>query len=161
MSTENQVLAFSVILSPLGTITSRFGEISETHKKPHTGIDISCPFGEPIHSPLGGIVTRITEESSGSKLGNGVFVKTESGYQMIFGHLDKVKVNINDIIDKGDIVGLCGNSGNSTGSHLHFGLLDKLGHFLDPETIFSHVNSTVTAIIADLTHMLEHTRIIV
>lgn len=115
-------------------ITADFGEIDSVHKTPHTGIDVAVPQGTPLYAPADGIVSRIADYGDVS-LGKAVFVKTHTGYQYIFGHLSDVKVSLGERIHSGDILALSGNTGNSTGPHLHFGLVDKAGAFVDPTQV--------------------------
>lgn len=127
--------------SPLGTITAPYGDISQIHPHGHRGVDIACPTGQTIYSPLDGIVSRIVDQPE--SLGNGVFIKTQYGFQMVFGHLSEVRVRINEIVHRGEDIGLCGSTGNSTASHLHFGIIDNSGKFIDPAEIFRGIKSVI------------------
>lgn len=112
-------------------ITAGFGSIDDVHKTPHTGIDLALPIGSPLYAPEGGIVSRIVDYGDTS-LGKAVFVKTKAGYQYIFGHLSEVKIHEGERVHAGDLLAFSGNTGNSTGPHLHLGMLDKAGGFVDP-----------------------------
>lgn len=112
-------------------ITAPFGSIDSVHKTPHTGVDIAMPSGSNVYAPEGGIVSRIVDYGDMS-LGKAVFVKTRAGFQYIFGHLSEVKVHEGERVHGGDLLALSGNSGNSTGPHLHLGLINKSGAFVDP-----------------------------
>jgi hypothetical protein len=118
----------------LPRITAGFGEIDGVHIRPHTGVDVAVPEGTKLFSPVDGIVSRIADYGDFS-LGKAVFVKTRGGYQYIFGHLSDVKVRAGERIHSGDLLALSGNTGNSTGPHLHVGLVDKAGAFVDPASI--------------------------
>jgi hypothetical protein len=115
----------------LPRITAPFGSIDPSHPTPHTGIDFALPIGSPLYAPEGGIISRIADYGDAS-LGKAIFVKTKAGYQYIFGHLSEVKVREGDRVFGGDLIALSGNTGNSTGPHLHLGMLDKAGGFVDP-----------------------------
>lgn len=119
-----------ILLTP--RVTAPFGAIDSTHPTPHTGVDVALPEGSPIYAPADGIVSRIADYGDGS-LGQAVFVKTQAGYQYIMGHLSKVQVHAGDRVHAGDLLALSGNTGNSTGPHVHLGLVDKAGGFLDPQ----------------------------
>lgn len=120
----------NIQLSP--RITAPFGSIDSVHKTPHTGIDIAMPIGSQVHTPEGGTVSRIADYGDAS-LGKAVFVKTKSGYQYIFGHLsDNTIVHEGQRVHAGDIIALSGTTGHSTGPHLHLGLVNKAGAFIDP-----------------------------
>jgi len=113
-------------------ITAGYGSIDQVHKTPHTGIDIAMPIGSDIYAPEGGIISRIADYGDTS-LGKAVFVKTKAGYQYIFGHLsDSTIVHEGQRVHAGDLIALSGNTGFSTGPHLHLGMLDKTGHFVKP-----------------------------
>lgn len=113
-------------------ITAGYGSIDSAHQTPHTGIDAAVPIGSPIYAPEGGIVSRVVDYGDTS-LGKAVFVKTRAGYQYIFGHLsDNSVVHKGDRVFAGDLIGLSGSTGNSTGPHLHLGMVNKAGAFVDP-----------------------------
>jgi hypothetical protein len=112
-------------------ITSRFGEIDSAHAMPHTGVDVALPIGSNVYAPESGIVSRIADYGDVS-LGKAVFMKTGSGYQYIFGHLSQVKVRVGEKIHTGEVLGLSGNTGKSTGPHLHLAAVDSHGTFVDP-----------------------------
>ena len=83
----------------------------------HHGVDIALRTGEPIHAAFGGTV-RIASRMGG--YGNCVVVRHTNGLETLYGHLSKINVHANQQVDAGDIIGLGGNTGNSTGPHLHF-----------------------------------------
>jgi hypothetical protein len=111
-------------------ITSRFGEISNVHPKPHTGIDIAMPEGTPLKSITEGVVQRVVDYGS-ENIGKGVIVQLADGKTAIYGHLSDIKVKAGQIVKEGDLLGLSGNTGRSTGPHLHFGMKEN-GQFIDP-----------------------------
>jgi len=113
-------------------ITARFGEIDSVHSAPHTGVDIALPIGSSVYSPGSGVVSRIADYGDAS-LGKAVFVRTGAGYQYIFGHLSEVRVRPGERVHSGELLGLSGNTGNSTGPHLHVGAVDQTGHFVNPD----------------------------
>ena len=98
----------------------------------HAGIDISgCGFGSPIYSIGEGTVSEVTNNCSdrgyyGSKCGGGygnaVRVKYSNGMEVIYSHImgSNIRVSVGQHVSKGQIVGYMGNSGSSTGTHLHF-----------------------------------------
>jgi len=63
--------------------------------------------------------------------GNYIILKHDSGYQSLYAHLSKITVKEGSYISKGSVIGLSGNTGQSTGPHLHFSLF-KNGQALDP-----------------------------
>ena len=96
-------------------------------KSPHFGIDISVPKGTPVLAPAGGIIS----------LADNLYY---SGYTVIlnhglkvnstFLHLDEIKVEVGDKVNRGDLIGFSGNSGRSTGPHLDW-RIDWNGRRLD------------------------------
>lgn len=104
-------------------ITSSFGERIHPitgKKKFHRGIDLGCPIGTKVYSPVGGIVKFVRHNSPSA--GNYLFIQdnlTDDNYE--FMHLSEILVAKNDIIQAGELIALSGNTGNSTGPHLHFG----------------------------------------
>jgi murein DD-endopeptidase MepM/ murein hydrolase activator NlpD len=129
---------------PIGTVTAPYGSIDSIHKSPHTGVDLACNFSDHIYTPLDGVISRIVNQPHG--LGHGIFIRLHDGKQMIFGHFSEINPNltIGKVVHKGDYLGDCGSSGNSTGSHLHFSVLDTKGHFIDPETLFESIKSSLS-----------------
>ena len=103
-----------------GTVTSEFGEVRKTHI--HKGIDIANSTGTPIRATANGTVIAVgTSGGSGKRIM--VYHGTdESGttYVTVYAHLSQIKVSIGDKVYQGEVIGLMGNTGFSTGSHLHY-----------------------------------------
>lgn len=121
-------------------VTSDFGEVSNIHPMPHTGLDLSMPIGTELRSPVDGVVKEIVDLGD-KNIGKGIFIETEDGSTVIMGHLSDYKVELGQKVSEGQIVGLSGNTGNSTGAHLHLGLKDEDGSFINPEQLVG-VNQT-------------------
>lgn len=86
----------------------------------HSGTDFAVPVGTPILSTESGIVAKIWDASNGNACGNGVFIQfSEKGDGIKYCHMDKVNVQLKQDITAGQVVGLSGNTGSSTGPHLH------------------------------------------
>ena len=84
--------------------------------KPHNGTDFPVPTGTPVKSPENGVVSR-----TGSDNMNGNFVVIKSGNTEHFLlHLSKINVSNGQTVKQGEVVGLSGNTGHSTGPHLHW-----------------------------------------
>ena len=95
---------------------------------PHKNNDLSIDFGKeknvfntPILACDDGIVKRIEYQKTG---GNVIFIDFNSGYRACYGHLKNYIVNQNQRVEKGQIIGYMGQTGITTGPHLHFGLYD-------------------------------------
>jgi murein DD-endopeptidase MepM/ murein hydrolase activator NlpD len=129
----------SWISSVYGTRVSPF-----TGKKQfHTGIDIAGWQGTPIMAPAKGKVTSVRKWGS---MGLMVKINHDSTYQTVYGHLLKAAVKRGQRIKRGEVIGYMGNSGRSTGYHLHYEVR-KNGKRINP---FFHMmdwdkNSTLMA----------------
>jgi murein DD-endopeptidase MepM/ murein hydrolase activator NlpD len=97
----------------------------------HTGIDIACPTGSEVFAVQDGTVTGA---SWGRSYGTQIVIDQDAiegatripGGWAIYAHLSKVLVKPGDKVKKGDKIGLSGNSGNSTGPHLHYEIRNQL-----------------------------------
>ncbi len=103
-----------------GPITSGYG--MRTHpvfgvERKHDGIDIAAPVGEPVKAALPGTVTEIRADDN---YGNVVLIDHGNGVKTLYGHLEDVRVSKDQQVSRDDIIGVVGNTGLSTGSHLHF-----------------------------------------
>jgi murein DD-endopeptidase MepM/ murein hydrolase activator NlpD len=120
-----------------GVITSAYGKrdnpLSAGDER-HKGIDIAVPMGTEVCAVSDGVVT---ETGNSDSWGKYMRYKTEDGHIVIFAHLSEVLVSENDNIKKGDEVALSGNSGMSTGPHLHFGVYENGGD-IDPMTLIEN-----------------------
>lgn len=95
----------------------------------HNGLDIAEPGGTPIKSVCTGTV--ITSEFS-SSAGNCIVVQDVTGYTVHYMHLNERYVAVGTEIKKGELLGTVGTTGNSTGNHLHIGVKDEGGEWLNP-----------------------------
>jgi murein DD-endopeptidase MepM/ murein hydrolase activator NlpD len=90
----------------------------------HTGIDIASPFDSPVAAAADGVVAIAGAEtdSQGHLVGYGnyIVIAHSGGMITLYGHLDQLLVHVGQTVHAGDLVGLEGTTGNSTGPHLHF-----------------------------------------
>lgn len=101
-------------------LTSSYGVRSDPFNgraRMHKGIDIPGPIGTPIYATADGIVSR-SQWVSG--YGNLVEIGHGNGIQTRYGHMSKLIVQPNSRVRRGQIIGLMGSTGRSTGSHLHY-----------------------------------------
>jgi murein DD-endopeptidase MepM/ murein hydrolase activator NlpD len=86
----------------------------------YNGIDIAASVGTPVLASAGGTV--IIAKASGYNGGYGLYVaiKHPNGTQTVYGHMSKVNVSVGQEVLQGQIIGAVGNTGRSTGAHLHF-----------------------------------------
>ncbi|MDP4952519.1 MAG: M23 family metallopeptidase [Flavobacteriales bacterium] len=113
-----------------GNITSNFGDRSARY---HYGIDIKLYKGDPVKSAFEGVI-RISQYSK--SYGNVVVVRHNNGLETLYAHLSARKVKEGDHVEAGDVIGLGGNTGRSTGSHLHFECRFK-GEPINPNDIIN------------------------
>ncbi|MGM0882575.1 MAG: M23 family metallopeptidase [Bacillota bacterium] len=119
-------------------ISSEYGVLEEIRNgRVHHGVDLAMPRGTELHSIAEGTVWRVVDYGS-ENLGKGVYVRTDDGDIHVYGHLDSINVRRGEHIDAGELIGLSGNTGHSSGPHLHFGLI-KDGHFDDPAPLVDAV----------------------
>ncbi len=112
----------------LNVITSRFGF---RKWKFHYGVDLRCAVGDSIRSAFDG---RVRIAKRGKAYGNYVVVRHYNGLETTYAHLDKMLVKVNDEVKSGDLIGWGGNTGRSTGPHLHYEVR-FLGEAIDPTAI--------------------------
>lgn len=129
------ILKATTILRPLnGEITSPFGDRIDpiTNKYSlHTGTDFSAVVGTQIKSAITGTVVEV--KKSNVSLGNFVRVKN-ADIITTYAHCSEIKVKEGDKVSQGDIIALSGNTGKSSGPHLHFEVT-KGGRYVDPEKV--------------------------
>lgn len=101
-----------------GYLSSLFGEVRSTSV--HKGIDIAKNLGESVNAALDGKVIKAGYNSGG--YGNLIVIEHENNMKTYYAHLNDIYVKQGDVIKKGNIIGSVGNTGNSTGPHLHFEL---------------------------------------
>jgi len=97
-----------------GQILSKFGRRG---RRMHTGTDIRLNSGDTVRCAFDGRV-RLARRFNG--YGNLVLVRHNNGLETIYAHLKAIKVNVNDTLKAGDLVGLGGRTGRATCNHLHF-----------------------------------------
>lgn len=83
----------------------------------HAGVDFAAPIGTDVLAARAGVVEAIGVDPI---MGNYVLLAHDGDYHTFYGHLDHVDVRLNDKVSSGSIIGAVGNTGLSTGSHLHF-----------------------------------------
>lgn len=119
-----------------GKVTSKFGSRTAPNagaSTDHNGVDIAVPVGTKVRSPWAGKVTSIVTNSTGGKQ---MIVTHWNGYKTGYAHLSEWKAQKGDNVHAGQVIALSGDTGNSTGPHLHFTLTGKDGVKMDPEKKF-------------------------
>jgi len=96
--------------------------------RPHEGIDVSAPMGSPIEAPAAGVVSEAHWEAG---YGNTITIEHGFGIETKFAHASKILVRVGQRVARGERIALVGNSGLSTGPHLHYEVHVK-GRPVDP-----------------------------
>lgn len=115
-----------------GEITSYFGPRTDPYTGYHEGVDIGASTGTPVMA-MGN--AQVLSAGWNGGYGNCVVIALGNGMQAYYGHLSVISVSAGQTVNQGDIVGEVGSTGNSTGPHLHFGVISG-GDFVDPFGIF-------------------------
>lgn len=110
-------------------VTSRYGW---RNRRPHKGIDIDLVTGDTLRAILDGKVRYVGYNRG---YGRTVIVRHSNGLELLYAHLSKQLVKANDIVQKGEVLGLGGVTGNARGSHLHLETIYK-GNYINPEYLF-------------------------
>ena len=99
----------------------------------HAGLDFSAPQGTPIYATANGIVR--VAGNLGNGYGNHVIINHGYQYSTLYGHMYRIKVRVGQSIKRGEVIGYVGNTGKSTGPHVHYEVM-KGGRHLDPIYFF-------------------------
>jgi peptidoglycan hydrolase FlgJ len=112
-------------------VSSMFGLRADpfSHKdRMHNGIDLAAPAGTKISAPLAGTVVSAGYENG---YGNSILIQHPGGLQTRYAHLGLMNVKAGDVVASQQVIGNVGNTGRSTGPHLHFEML-RMGKAIDP-----------------------------
>ena len=124
-----------------GRLTAKFGQSFDPFKsgetRNHHGVDIAADIGTPIFAPAHGVIQAATDLYQ-NKPGYGtvVVLQTDDGIQTLFSHLDGYTVQVGQRVAKGEQIATVGNSGRSTGPHVHIETY-KDGTRIDPMSVWS------------------------
>ncbi|MBO4369929.1 MAG: peptidoglycan DD-metalloendopeptidase family protein [Paludibacteraceae bacterium] len=111
-----------------GYVTSKFGF---RRYRFHYGTDVKLNVGDSIRASFDGVV-RISKNGYG--YGNYILIRHNNGLETIYGHCSKLLVAVDSTVHAGDVIALGGNTGRSTGPHLHFEVR-YVGNAIDPQSI--------------------------
>ncbi|KQC07552.1 MAG: hypothetical protein APR54_05935 [Candidatus Cloacimonas sp. SDB] len=103
--------------------------ISQRFKEKHQAIDLASPLGNQVVAAATGEIIEVSEDKY---FGNMLLIDHFNGFVTVYAHLAKVLIEKGDIVKKGMVIGLVGDTGNSSGPHLHFEII-KNGIAVDPE----------------------------
>jgi len=119
-------------------ISSGFGYRTDpfTGKKGfHNGIDYYIPYGTIVRSSLNGIIYKTNYLDTG--YGMNVLIDHLNGYYTLYGHLSEILVTPSQEVKQGEIIAKSGDSGRSTGAHLHFAIKQN-NQFIDPVKVLKY-----------------------
>lgn len=106
---------------------------TKRRRRPHKGIDLAAARGVPVLASHDGIVIYTGKDFNG--FGKMIMIETtgdDVGYATLYGHLDKIVVYDGQKINQGEVIGALGNTGRSSGPHLHFEVRRSDGIPIDP-----------------------------
>jgi murein DD-endopeptidase MepM/ murein hydrolase activator NlpD len=130
----------------VGWISSPFGpRIDPFTGKPgfHEGIDFAAPLGTPIHAVAAGVVTWAGPMDG---FGNMVQINDGEGYSTLYAHAEKLLVHVGETVKRGDVIALVGDTGWSTGPHVHFEVI-KYGRAINPASFIGRGSRTLAQVI--------------
>lgn len=112
------------------TVSARFGDAGGSWSSGHhTGLDFAGPVGTPIVAADDG---KVIEAGPGGAYGNMVVIAHGDGTRTLYAHLTSISVTKGQQVDRGQRIGRLGSTGNSSGPHLHFEVLQR-GTQVNPE----------------------------
>ena len=137
---KNEMLASIPAIQPVSNrdlrrMASGFGyRIHPIYKtrKLHTGMDFSAPVGTDIYATGNGKVVEATYDRG---YGYHVIIDHGFGYKTLYGHMSKIQVKPGQMIKRGEVIGLVGNTGTSTAPHLHYEVI-KNGNKINPVNFY-------------------------
>jgi len=117
------------VIPVVGIVSKKFSE-----ENSHLGTDFSAQLGDPVFASGSGIV-----EFAGPKdeLGNTIVINHQNGYVTSYSHLKDIRTRKGRNVNKGDIIGTVGNTGNSSAPHLHY-TISKDNREMDPEEFINY-----------------------
>lgn len=116
-------------------VNSHFGYRRQFGRN-HYGTDIKVYVGDTIRAAFSGKVRVVQDQGRRKGYGKYIIIRHANGLETTYGHLSKQLVRENQVVKAGDVIGLGGNTGFSTGPHLHFETR-LLGEKINPEKLFS------------------------
>ena len=124
-------------------ITDIFG-YRPRRRRVHNGLDIKVLVGDTIRAAFDGKVRIVKNQGRRRGYGQYIVIRHDNGLETVYGHLSKQLVSEEQLVKAGDVIGLGGNTGRSTGSHLHFETR-FLGIPIDPALMFDFEKQDIMA----------------
>lgn len=124
---------FAFPTPPEARVTSHYGP---RRRRFHYGVDLAQPTGKDIYAAFDGVV-RVSRFNK--SYGNLIVIRHDNGLETYYAHLSQRYAKVGKHVKAGDVIGLCGNTGRSYGSHLHFEIR-YLGNAMNPEHVIDCTN---------------------
>lgn len=138
---DSSYFNFSNITIPVSYPTRLGSPYGLRDHRLHRGVDVKVQIGDPIAAAWSGKVV-ISKYNEGG-YGHYVLIQHDNGIQTLYGHLSQRNVKVGETVKAGQTIGLGGNTGRSSGSHLHFEM--RYGEVnIDPVTVIDFVNRELT-----------------
>jgi hypothetical protein len=132
IESKRDILTHTPTISPCdGYMTRGFGIHPDPFTgayQPHNGVDLAAPKGTPVYATADGVVSSASYEGG---LGNLIEINHGHGLSTCYGHLSQIMVTAGHQITRGELIGLIGSTGYSTGPHLHYEVHED-GRPVDP-----------------------------
>lgn len=96
----------------------------------HEGVDFSIPVGKEVIATANGTIKKVNRSETG--FGNYLSIDHNGGHQTFYAQLSEINVKVGQQVKRGEVIALTGNSGSSTGPHLHYEVRDAQNNVLDP-----------------------------
>lgn len=125
-------------------ITAKFKEVSNLHPTGHAGVDVAVDVGTELAAIGDGTIEKVYQLVD-TGVGRGIMLKLDNGYRALYGHLSSIKVKPGQRVSAGDLIGLSGNTGRSTGPHLHLQLFNPSGKVIDPTKFIDEALEVTTS----------------
>jgi murein DD-endopeptidase MepM/ murein hydrolase activator NlpD len=134
--TSNTKVPTGYYLRPVqGRVTSPYGSRRGGF---HPGVDLGGVRGTPVMAAADGVVSKVIngcvegKRSCGGRYGNHIVIEHPNGTNTTYAHLSKTSVSVGQTVSQGEVIGLLGNTGQSTGPHLHFEVENANGSKMRP-----------------------------
>lgn len=131
LTAKIDVSEFTMPINDSVIITSNYGYRSQFGRI-HYGVDLRLKTGDTVRATFNGVIRIVNYEKDG--YGKYIVIRHNNGIETVYAHLSKHLVNRNQVVNAGEAIGLGGNSGRSTNSHLHYEIR-YFGLSLNPSSI--------------------------
>ncbi|MDD9378000.1 M23 family metallopeptidase [Streptomyces sp. ZAF1911] len=129
------------------TLSATFGKGGSMWSHKHSGQDFAVPVGTPVDAVSAGTVVKAGPNGGGDgpAYGNAIVIKHANNTYSQYAHLSKIQVTIGEKVSKGEQIALSGNTGNSSGPHLHFEIrtTPNYGSAVNPVSFLRTVGVTI------------------